>query len=63
MSKFYDVKLVSKHTGKEKSGVYKVEVCKSGANKGVYTYRVRGGTLDLMNPCFVRNFRRIIVND
>ena len=63
MTKIYDVKLISKYTGKELKGIYKVDVCKSGADKGIYTYQVRGGTWDLMNPCFVRNFRRVIVND
>lgn len=63
MNKVYDVKLVSKYTGKERAGQYKVNVCRSGADKGVYTYRVSGDTWDLMNPLFVRNFTRVVVND
>lgn len=61
MNKVYDVKLVSKYTGKERVGRYKVYVCRSGADKGIYTYRVSGGTWDLINPCFVRNFRRVVI--
>ena len=63
MNKVYDVKLVSKTTGKERAGQYKVSICRSGADKGVYTYRVSDGTWDLMNPYFVKNFRRVVLNE
>lgn len=62
MKNIYNIKLISRYTGKERTGNYVAEINRK--DKLVYVYEVdRYGLWNLMNPRFVRNFKRIVVRD